>query len=738
MKPSLKKGQMNVTRVKFSNPRVAVQFALAILGILGFSTIGYSQLPGNPKNGAEIIKKANDYVVKGSEGNNFTNANVIVDKDFDDIENFQYYESALILWQKALESDTNNAYLNYNVGLCYFFSYDKQLKAIPYLRKAIKDMSEDWDFRNTKETKAPYKALYFLAETFLENNMADSAISYFTLYQDQNDKHSLNFNTDKGLSNSINVKFADKKPVPFKVTNLGENINSKYAETNPVVDDANTTIYFSSRRPGSSATMDPKLKNSPYIINSDIYISTKDSSGKWGEPKAFAFNTPYDEAPVFITKDGLNLYIRRTIKGNCDLYVSRFINGAWQKPEPLSEINTEFNETGLAMTDDAKTIYFASDRNRKAGRSDIYKSTITAKGTWSKPERLRSNINTRYNEYSPFVTPDGKTLYFSTNGSSHKGLGGYDIYTSQEIGENIWSNPKNLGFPINTTRADLNYYVVGNIRYLSRMTDDQSFDIFMVEDAPIVQAPEPVLASSTSTPVNGMLNSTVVADSLLKKNKKDSLGNVIPMQGQAVATINEKKVIIDTVRSSAFQLPKPIIQVAAPTTPTPPNVLRDWAKDGGKEKTTNGGSNSGNTTASENNNVGNKTPEVAKGGNLNVNYDPLNTSGGVRFKVLYFGNNKHELNSDANKELDDLVTYLNAHPDQKVEIDGHADGVGKWEDNWQLAIYRARQVYNYLLEHHIAYNRMIYTSKGSAIPAASNETEETRQKTRRVEIYILK
>ena len=92
---------MNVTRVKFSNPRVAVQFALAILGILGFSTIGYSQLPGNPKNGAEIIKKANDYVVKGSEGNNFTNANVIVDKDFDDIENFQYYESALILWQKA-------------------------------------------------------------------------------------------------------------------------------------------------------------------------------------------------------------------------------------------------------------------------------------------------------------------------------------------------------------------------------------------------------------------------------------------------------------------------------------------------------------------------------------------------------------------------------------------------------------------------------------------------------------
>ena len=699
-------------------------FIFAFIASMGLflNTLSFAQTaPNTAKSNADLLKKANEFVLKGSDNNSFEDSKVIVDMDFDDIDNFQYYQSALLIWQKALATDTNNANLNYKVALCYFFSFDNQLKAIPYLKKAMKSLSEDYDFRNNNEKNAPFKTLYFLAETYLENNMPDSAISYFTLYQDQNDKHSLSFNTDKGLSNSINVKFADKKPAPYKITNLGENINSKFAETNPVVDEANTTIFFASRRPGSSSTMNPKLRHTSYLNNSDIYFSTKDSAGKWKEPQAFAFNTPYDEAPVFLTKDGLNLYIRRTIKNNCDLYVSRFIGGQWQKPEPLNGINTEYNETGMALTEDAKTIYFASDRN-SSGRSDIYKAVINSKGTWSKPLRLRSNINSSYNEVSPFVSADGKNLFFATNGSSHKGFGGYDIYSSEAISENVWSNPKNLGLPINTTRADINYYAVGNVKYITRMTDEQSFDIFMVEDAPIVQPTAVATAIAAARDSAG--NIKMGHDSL----SNNATANSQPGAAQQAATgKNGFKNKVDTEIVSITQLPKPMIQVAAPTTATPPNTLRDFAKDNNNAKQSNG-----NVATNNASNGSTKSDNVA------VNYDGLNTSGGVRFKVLYFDNNKYSINGDATKELDQLVEYLNAHPEQKVEIDGHADGVGKWEDNWQLAIYRSRQVYNYLLEHHIAYNRMIYTSKGSAIPAASNDSEDNRKKNRRVEIYLLK
>jgi outer membrane protein OmpA-like peptidoglycan-associated protein len=387
------------------------------------------------------------------------------------------FKGSLAFWLTKLETDKKNANYNYKAGLCYYFSFDEQIKALPYFKEAIKNINEDYNFESKKETKAPPSAFYFLADTYLENNQLDSAIKYFLIYQDN--YQDVSFNTERPLSMCINAKESLKNPRNVQVKNLGKAVNSIYAETNPVMRADNKLLFFSSRRPRANE----KNKNENVTNNADIYFVIKNEMGDWGDPIAFPYNTKYDEAPLYISPNGDVLYFRINKKNNSDIYTSQFVNQVWTKPEAIREINSKFNETGISISADGNDMYYCSDESKIARNYDIFKRSKQKNGKWGKAERLSSLINSPYNEVSPFITPDGGTLFFSSDASSKKGLGGLDIYYSQLRMDKTWTEPINMGYPINKTRADNNYYVAGaDKRYYAVPTENSSYDIFSVED----------------------------------------------------------------------------------------------------------------------------------------------------------------------------------------------------------------------------------------------------------------
>ncbi|HEY4799909.1 MAG TPA: hypothetical protein VII99_12590, partial [Bacteroidia bacterium] len=260
--------------------------------------------------------------------------------------------------------------------------------------------------------------------------------------------------------------------------NPGKNVNSAFSETNPVLTIDNSIMFFASRR----VEKDSKKQISPVTgkYDMDIYFTRKDASGKWEAATPFKWNTDKDEAPLYISPDGLTLYFCQDVKGQSDIFSSSFMDKVWSSPKPVTEVNSGANETGLSISADGKYLYFCSDREGGNGKFDIYQCVKTG-SKWSPPKNI-SALNTAFSEISPYINPNGKTLFFASNGY-RDGMGGYDIFYSELKEDGSWTTPQNMGFPINTTRDDINYYITGGgTRYYSTVRDDKSsFDIFKIE-----------------------------------------------------------------------------------------------------------------------------------------------------------------------------------------------------------------------------------------------------------------
>ncbi|MBI5541062.1 MAG: PD40 domain-containing protein [Bacteroidia bacterium] len=388
------------------------------------------------------------------------------------------FSSAIAIWQKVLEQDSENANANFKMGLCYFNSIDEQSKALVYFRKSTKNLKEKYDFNNNDEKSAPYDALYFLGCTYLTIGESDSAIFTFLKYDDQFAGNAP-IPVDRVIRNCINSKNALKNPRDIVLKNPGKNINSLYSETNPVITLDNSIIFFATRR--DSKEGNKTISNITGKFDQDIYYSIKDASGKWEKSLPFKWNTNNDEAPLCLSSDGLTLYLYVDDDGQKDIFESRYIDKVWSKPEPVSKINSSANETGVTISADGKYLYFCSDREGGNGKYDIYQCVKSGKN-WGKPKNIGKEINTSNSEISPFINPDGKTLFFSSNGY-FAGLGGYDIYYSELKDNGTWTKPESMGYPINTNYDDVNYYIIGGqTRYYSTIREEKdSYDIYKIE-----------------------------------------------------------------------------------------------------------------------------------------------------------------------------------------------------------------------------------------------------------------
>jgi len=167
-------------------------------------------------------------------------------------------------------------------------------------------------------------------------------------------------------------------------------------------------------------------------------------------------NTNNNEGAHTISADGKIIYFtacnRSDGYGSCDIYRSYKRGNIWTKAENVKELNSETWDSQPSLSADGKTIYFASARS---GNMDIYASQLLDNNKWNKPTRLANNINTAKSELTPFIHPDGKTLFFASDG--HGGMGKYDIFYTQKINDTLWTNPINIGYPINTNKDDAFY-----------------------------------------------------------------------------------------------------------------------------------------------------------------------------------------------------------------------------------------------------------------------------------------
>src|ERR1035437_2224024 len=355
------------------------------------------------------------------------------------------FKNALDLYQRAYLLDSADSQVAFKVGTCmYNFKKYKQ-RSLPFFKKA--------------QQAGILEANYYLGNIYHLSGKFEDAIQAFQDYKNSSGKKIFsNAEIDSLINKSKTAIEFVKRPVNVTIENIGGTINSEYPDYVPLISADESILIFTSRRKGSTGG----LLDSMGEYFEDVYISQK-KDGNWTAPRGISsnINTPTHDACAGLSADGEVLFLYRTSKDlfSGDLYVSVFNDMDWTVPEKLPPpINTEnYTEPSASLLSEGQVLYFSSNRPGGYGKKDIYRAVKLGNGQWSKAVNLGPTVNTAEDEDSPFIHPDGKTLYFSSKG--HKNMGGYDIFKTTFESNGHWSEPENLGYPVNTPDDDI-YFVL--------------------------------------------------------------------------------------------------------------------------------------------------------------------------------------------------------------------------------------------------------------------------------------
>lgn len=503
-----------------------------------------------------------------------------------------------------------------------------------------------------------------------------------------------------------------KETTIIQVENLGAGINTDNPEMRPTISADGNLLFFIRQN-------DPANIQYATIPNSqDIWYSMRDSMGKWSPAKHLSakVNASHYNAVFWISPD-LNTILLKGSFIDGQYYgmgvsmIHKRRDNSWTNAEMLRIRSFEkFGLTpqfGASMGHDGKTLLFYMTDKKGSFENDIYVSFLEGNNIWTAPKSLGKKINLPdYNEMSPFIAADGKTLYFSSDRPG--GIGENDIWMSKRLDDSWtkWSDPVNLGRPINTEGSEAFFTLDAGGEYAYLTSSNGAFgasDIVRVKllekekPNPVVLVSGNVYNAKTKQPLEASLIYETLPDGTQVGNGVSS-----PADGSFKIVLPYDKNY--SIRASADKF----------------------------------------FAISENLNL----DSLIKAGYKEIHKDlylvPIEIGQVFRLNNVFFDFDKYSLRPESSVELDRVVAFLNEYPHIEIEMSAHTDSKGSDEYNMTLSDNRAKSVREYIIAKGIAATRIISQGYGETKPVASNsnpdgtDNPDGRQLNRRVEFKILK
>lgn len=515
------------------------------------------------------------------------------------------------------------------------------------------------------------------------------------------------FNQGISVQNMINVDveyfkiWANETPINLAKTDkmrvlkepLSDNVNTEGMEKSPVISPDGNTLFFNREVVSSSGNK-----------NDDIYYSEKDNNGEWMPSKSIGspLNNDGHNGIVSVTTDNNTMIIMNTYnedgtqKGS-GLSITNKVNDKWEVPKDISikDFYNRANFNEYMISADGQILVVALERDDTYGQKDVYVCFKEDETTFSAPKNLGSVVNTIGNEVGPFLAPDLKTLYYSSDGLP--GYGTNDMYMTRRLDDTWtnWSEPVNLGPSINSTEWDayLTLDASGEFAYMNTSTPDRDLEIIKI-GLPLSLRPEAlclvkgrVYDSKTNETLDG-----IVSYKDIKTNEQLGTANSDDITGIY-------QIILTRGRKYSFNASKdgyyPISQNIDLT-----NI--------------------------------NEYKEII----VDLPLTLIEKNAEILLNNLFFDYNKANLQSESFPELNQLIEFLSSNPDKKIDIIGHTDDKGSPQYNKKLSQDRANSVMQYLITQGIDSKRLTAKGMGEQIPKLPNTTDENREKNRRVEVKI--
>ena len=355
--------------------------------------------------------------------------------DHDDLE------EAVKLYKRLLPIDTTFSPVYYEMGMCMVNMPGQKEKSTAMFEQAVRH--------------GHIEALYQLGLARHRQQRFDQALDLFKSYKSMKMREKDDVDVDRHLAMVATAKEMVKQPIELEIRNMGSMVNSEAHDYCPLITADGNTMYFTSRRSGTTGG----LKDPSGQWFEDIY-SAKRIDEVWTNAvnAGPGLNTMVHDATVGLNPDGSSMILYRTQKNlvSGDLYEARMHSREWQVPVLMTDkINSTAHEPSASIAPGGEEIYFTSDREGGYGGRDIYRIRRLPNNEWSQPLNLGPTINTAYDEDAPFIHSDGTTLFFSSNG--HNTMGGYDIFKSVLLDPDMngWGAVENMGYPLNTVNDDI-------------------------------------------------------------------------------------------------------------------------------------------------------------------------------------------------------------------------------------------------------------------------------------------
>ncbi|HTE29970.1 MAG TPA: OmpA family protein [Chryseolinea sp.] len=638
--------------------RFAILFFAALVS---FQVAGQTVYTTKSKKAIELYTQADNFRVRGQ------------------------FKEAIDLLNQAIDKDKNFVEAYHRLGLTYF-SIKQYENAIQQYEKGLSlttDLSRQ-------------KAFWFaMGEPYLLSGQYEKAmkvlsafISNETTSKPRIDRATMLFRSAEYALKNQSTKSA------YGIHPLSDTVNEYVLQYFPVLTADQKQLIFTRR-----------LTND---INEDenLVVSTKDDRGRWRRPVSISknINTRLNEGTCSISADGRKLILTsctgRDGIGSCDLYQSKKIGDDWSVPENLGRnVNSSAWESQPSLSADGRTLYFVSDRRSGLGYRDIWVSTLDDNGQWTKAVNAGKEINSPYDEISPFIHANNRTLFFATNG--RPGFGGYDIFFSERDSAS-WGTPKNLGPPINDHEEQFSFFVTadGKKGYYSHEETLESGDsrsqIFEVIIPPENQI------RFRSNYVKGIIRDKVSKIPLeakielinIKSNLVESLVESDSVSGEYLMVLTQGDEYALYVNKQAY-------------------LFKSY-----------------NFNYSE---VTDFEPII-----INIDLEKATEGSVAILNNIFFEVDKYDLQERSIPELQKIIRFLNTNPGVRVEISGHTDNSGSAAYNTKLSEKRAGSVYAFLVQHGIEKNRLLPKGYGPDQPISDNATESGRQQNRRIEFRIVK